>query len=179
MDVSIYSVFVEDSAALIGVVLAVLGVAGSQALKLPWLDPAASVAIGLVLIGAAALLARKSVSLLVGESMDPEQIALVRQVIASDPAVERVGHLLTMRMGSDSVLLTAAVRFERHLDLDQVEQAIERLELAIKQVDPTIQQLFLESGALKQAARSAGTVGMTECDLSASSTPARWSRLPP
>ena len=101
--------------------------------------------IGLVLIGAAFLLARESGGLLVGESIDRDQIAHLRNIIAADSAVESVRHLLTMQLGPDSVLLTAAVRFERRLNLDEVEQAIERLECAIKVQYPSIQHLFLES----------------------------------
>jgi hypothetical protein len=67
-----------------------------------------------------------------------------------------------MRLGPDSVLLTAAVRFHRQLTLDQVEQAIERLEHAIKAPYPSIQHLYLESGALKQAAASAAKLPLPE-----------------
>ena len=156
MDVLVFTVFVEDSAALIGIAIAALGVGLSHALNNPYFDPAASVLIGLVLIASAGLLARKSVSLLVGASLDREQLGQLRKIIVADPAVESVGHLLTMRLGPDSVLLTAAVRFQRRLNLDEVEQAIERLERAIKVTHPAILHLYLESGALKQAAHSAG-----------------------
>ena len=155
MDVLVFTVLVEDSAALLGIAIAALGVGLSHALKNPYFDPAASVLIGLVLIASAALLARKSVSLLVGVSLDREQLAQLRRILTADPAVERVGHLLTMRLGPESVLLTAAVRFQRRLNLDQVEQAIERLERAIKLTYPSILHLYLESGALKQAAHPA------------------------
>ena len=158
MDVLVFTVFVEDSAALIGIAIAALGVGLSHALKNPYFDPAASVLIGLVLIASAGLLARKSVSLLVGASLDRDQLGQLRKIIVADPAVESLGHLLTMRLGPDSVLLTAAVRFQRRLNLDEVEQAIERLERAIKVPYPAILHLYLESGALKQAARSAGQV---------------------
>ena len=154
MDVLVYTVFVEDSAALVGIALAASGIGLSHALGKPWLDPAASVAIGLVLIASAALLAHKSVALLLGASLDSDQIAVLRRIISADAAVEGVGRLLTMRLGPDSVLLTAAVRFRRQLTLDVVEQAIERLEHAIKVRYPSIHHLYLESGALKQAARS-------------------------
>ena len=149
MDVLVFTVFVEDSAALIGIAFAACGVWLSHHFDNPLFDPAASVAIGLVLIGAAALLVHKSARLLVGESLDAGQIAQLRRIIGADPAVESVHHLLSMQLGPDKVLLTAAVRFERRLDLDAVEQAIDRLEQAIKLHYPSVQQLFLESGALK------------------------------
>jgi cation diffusion facilitator family transporter len=173
MDVLVYTVFVEDSAALVGIAFAGAGIWLSHALARPWLDPAASVAIGLVLIVSAALLARKSVSLLLGASLDGEHLAVLRRIITADPAVERVGHLLTMRLGPDNVLLTAAVRFQRKLSLDEVEQAIERMEHAIKATYPSIQHLYLESGAFKQAARSAVTGVAPEATSSAVHIPVK------
>lgn len=155
MDVLVYTVFVVDIAALFGIAIAALGVGLSHAFQNPYLDPAASVMIGLVMSPAAALLARKSVSLLVGVSLDRSQLAELHEILAADPAVENVGHLLTIRLGPNSVLLTAKLRFQRDLSLDEVERAIERLERAIKVPYPSILHLYLESGALKQAARSA------------------------
>ena len=122
----------------IGIAIAALGAWLGHALNNPYLDPVAA-----VLIASAALLARKSVSLLVGVSLDRDQLAQLRKIITVDPAVEPVGRLLTMRMGPDSVLLTAAVRFQRRLTLDEVEQAIERLERAIKAIYPSILHLYL------------------------------------
>jgi cation diffusion facilitator family transporter len=148
---SVFTVFVEDSAALAGIALALLGVWLSHTFDNPYFDPVASILIGLVLVCAAAVLTQKCGGLLVGESVDREQISQLQTILAADTAVESVGQLLTMQLGPDNVLLTAAVRFDRRLNLDQVEQAIARLERAIKAKYPAIQHLFLESGALKAA----------------------------
>jgi len=147
-DATVFTVFVEDTAALTGIVIAALGIALSHITGNPRFDPAASVLIGLVLIGAAAVLARKCSRLLVGESIDRDQIVQLRQIIVTDASVESVGQLLTMQLGPDCVLLTAAVRFKRNLNLDQVELAIARLESTIRRQYPSILHLFLESGAL-------------------------------
>ena len=149
MDVLAFTVFVINTASMIGIAIAALGVILSHMLRNPYFDPAASVLIGLMLIASAGLLARKSVSLLVGVSLDHDQLAQLRSIIVADPAVESVGHLLTMRLGPDTVLLTAAIRFARRLDLDQVERAIARLEQAIKSAYPAIMHLYLESGAIR------------------------------
>ena len=142
-DPAVFTVFVEDSAALAGTAIAALGVWLSHIFDNPIFDPIASILIGVVLVVAAAVLARKCSGLLVGESVDREQILQLQKIIGADPAVESVGQLLTMQLGQGNVLLTAAVRFERHLNLDQVEQAIARLEHAIKAKYPAIQHLFL------------------------------------
>jgi len=146
---TVFTVFVEDTAALIGIAIAAVGIALSHAFDNPYFDPIASLLIGVVLIGAAVVLARKCSGLLVGESLDREQVIKLRETIALDPAVESVGRLLTMQLGTDSVLLTAAIRFKRSLNLDEVEKAIARLETSIKLVSPPIKHLYLESGALQ------------------------------
>ncbi len=165
MDVLVFTVFVGDCAALIGIAIAALGVGLSHALNNLYLDPAASVLIGLVLIASAALLARKSVSLLVGASLDRDQLAQLRKILSADPAVESVGHLLTMRLGPDKVLLTAALRLQRQLSLDEVEQGIARLEQAIKAPYPAIGHLYLESGAFKRATLSTGRMAAPAPDV--------------
>jgi cation diffusion facilitator family transporter len=152
-DPTVFTVFVEDSAALAGIAIAALGVWLSHTFDNPYFDPIASILIGLVLLWAAVMLARKCGGLLVGESVDREQILQLQRIIEADGAVESVGQLLTMQLGQDNVLLTAAVRFKRNLSLDQVEESIARLELAIKGKYPAIRHLFLESGALKAASR--------------------------
>ncbi|MBC7598055.1 MAG: hypothetical protein H7238_03455 [Polaromonas sp.] len=86
----------SPSAALIDIAIAALGVGLSHALNNPYRDPAVSVLIGLALIASAGLLAQKRVSLLVSAGLDRDQVGQLRKIIVADPAVESVGHLLTM-----------------------------------------------------------------------------------
>ncbi len=153
-DATVFTVFVEDTAALIGIAVAAAGIGLSHAFGNPYFDPAASLLIGIVMIGAAIVLARKCSGLLVGESLDPEQIVKLRNAIALDPAVETVGRLLTMQLGTENVLLTAAIRFKRSMNLDEVEKAIHRLETSIKQISPSIQHMYLESNALQTSSNN-------------------------
>jgi cation diffusion facilitator family transporter len=149
------TVFIEDSAALSGIAVAFLGIGLGHAFHNPYVDPAASIVIGLILVAAACVLARETGGLLVGESIDRDQIVEVRKILSRDAAVERVGELLTMQLGPDSILLVAAVRFRRRLKIDEVEQAISRLESAIKAQDPSIHRIFFESGQFKSSFRAA------------------------
>ncbi|MEO8408223.1 MAG: cation diffusion facilitator family transporter [Oxalobacteraceae bacterium] len=146
-DASVFTVFIEDSAALAGIAVALAGITLGHALDNRYIDPAASIVIGLVLVAAALILAHETGALLVGESMDRDQIVQIKKIISSESAVDRVGHLLTMQLGPNHVLLTAAVRFRRGLSIDEVERAIDRLEHAIKTECPSVQRIFLESGA--------------------------------
>lgn len=102
-DPTVFTVFLEDSAALIGAALAFLGICLGRVLHNPFLDPAASILIGILLAAVAVLLGRETGALLVGERTNRSRIHRMRQIITSDPAVERVGELLTMRMGPGDV----------------------------------------------------------------------------
>jgi cation diffusion facilitator family transporter len=150
-DASVFTVFIEDSAALLGNAVAACGIGLGQLTGNPYCDPAASIVIGLLLVAAAFALARETGALLVGESMDREQIRLLRELIARDPGIASVGELLTMQLGPDEVLLNAAVMFRRGLRIDEVERVIERLEKAIAESHPTIKHIYYESAAIRSA----------------------------
>jgi len=149
-DPTVFTILVEDTAALIGIAVALLGVWLGHLLDNPFIDPAASVVIGMVLIGAAMVLAHETGSLLVGESIDRDQIALLKKVFENDPSIDRVDRLLTMQLGPAQALLTASVRFKRDMHIGEVEQAIGRLERKISSQFPTIQHVFFESSSLSQ-----------------------------
>jgi len=151
-DPTIFTVFLEDSAGLVGAALAFLGIFLGRLLHNPYLDPIASILIGLLLVGVALVLGRESGALLVGERTNRARIRRVRQIIQADPSVEGVGDLLTMQLGPNQVLLTVDIRFRRGLDVQQLEAAIDRLESRIRQEEPTIQRIFIEADSLKQAA---------------------------
>jgi len=150
-DASVFTVFIEDSAALIGLVIAALGIALGHAFDNPYFDPAASVAIGFLLVGAAFTLARETGGLLVGESIGPDATRKIRDVFEKDPAIDTVAGLQSMQLGPDEALLTAAVQFRRGMRIDEVEDAIERLEKAVMALYPSIKHIYFESGALRSA----------------------------
>ncbi|WP_141829176.1 cation diffusion facilitator family transporter [Herbaspirillum sp. SJZ107] len=150
-DASVFTVFIEDSAALIGLAIAALGIFLGHLFDNPYFDPAASVLIGLLLVGAAFTLARETGGLLVGESIGPEATRRVRAIFDNDPDIQTVSKLMSMQLGPDEVLLTAAVQFKRGMRIDEVEGAIARLEKAVSDVYPQIQHIYFESGALRSA----------------------------
>jgi cation diffusion facilitator family transporter len=150
-DASVFTVFIEDSAALLGVLVAALGIGLGQLFDNPLFDPAASVAIGVLLVGAAFTLARETGALLVGEGMGREETGELRAIICADPAIDKVARVLSMQMGPDEVLLTAAVQFRRGMRIDEVEHAIERLEQAVRAHNPAVRTLYFESAALRSS----------------------------
>lgn len=150
-DASVFTVFIEDSAALVGLAIAALGIFLGHYFDNPYFDPAASVLIGLLLIGAAFTLARETGGLLVGETVGVEATKRVRTIFENDPAILNVGELLSMQLGPDEALLTAAVQFRRGMRIDEVEAAIERLEKSVTAAYPQIRHIYFESGALRSA----------------------------
>jgi cation diffusion facilitator family transporter len=150
-DPTVFTVFLEDSAGLVGTFLAFLGIFLGRMLHNPYLDPIASIAIGLLLAGVAILLGRESGALLLGERTNRARVRRLRQIIVAESSVEEVGELLSMQLGPDQVLLTACIRFNRSLTVQQLESAITRLETEIRQKEPTIKRMFLQSDPLNRA----------------------------
>jgi cation diffusion facilitator family transporter len=152
-DPSTFTVLMEDSAALAGIVAAFLGIYLSHALDNPYLDGAASVVIGLILAAVAVVLVYESRGLLIGEGVDREMLASVRAIAESDPCVERARRLLTTYFGPDSVLLNMDIQFRPHLPLDEVEAAVDRIEKGIRRKHPEIRYIFIEAESLLGRAR--------------------------
>ena len=149
-DPTIFTIFLEDSAGLIGAVLAFLGIWLGRMFHNPFLDPAASILIGVLLAAVAVLLGRETGALLVGERTNRSRIRRIEHVITSDPAVERVGQLLTMQMGPQEALLTVEIRFLRSLDIQQLESAISRIKHHIRDLEPSVQRIFIDPEAFPQ-----------------------------
>jgi cation diffusion facilitator family transporter len=152
-DATVFTVFIEDSAALVGVAIAAAGITLGYLFDNPYFDPAASILIGLLLVGAAFTLARETGNLLVGESMGADATRRIRKIFQDDPSILCVDRLMSMQLGPDEVLLTAAVQFNRGMRIDEVETAIERLQNAVEAVFPAIRHIYFESGALRSAMR--------------------------
>ena len=150
-DPTIFTVFLEDSAGLVGAALAFVAIFFGQRFKNPYFDPIASILIGLVLAVMAFFLGRESGALLIGERTNRARIRRVSEVIQSDEAVERVGEILTMQLGPEQVLLNVEIQFRKGLTLIQLESAIDRIEARIRQVEPTIQRIFIEAESFKKS----------------------------
>ena len=119
-DPSLFTVLFEDTAALLGLVVAFIGIFLSHQLEEPVIDGITSVVIGGILVVAALWLAYESRSLLVGEAADPELVADIREIVLADPAVTGLGAVLTMHLGPDDVLLNIEVQFTPGLPAEDV-----------------------------------------------------------
>ncbi|MEN6342502.1 MAG: cation diffusion facilitator family transporter [Methanospirillum sp.] len=147
-DPSIYMVVFEDSAAMLGLVFAFLGIFLGHLFANPYFDGAASIAIGLLLMSVAATLASRTGNLLLGEGVSPEQLAEIRRIVESDPVVERAGDILTLYNGPDDLLVTMEVSFSREISAEQMIEAIHRIEASVKSAYPEAHRVYIEVESL-------------------------------
>jgi cation diffusion facilitator family transporter len=146
-----FIVLFEDSAALIGLVIAALGVWASVAFADPRLDGAASVLIGLVLAAVAVLLAREAKGLIIGEAADPDLIARLRAVLDGHPRIDSVNHVRTVHTGPDSVFVAVSADFDDTLPMGEAETLIEVLEQRMKAISPKIASIYIRPEKREQA----------------------------
>lgn len=143
-DPTTFTVLLEDSAALLGLLIAFAGVLGSHALHLPWLDGAASIGIALVLAVSASLLARESKGLLIGEPAQQRVRDSLLAIAAADPGVRHVNGVLTVQMGPHQVVAALSAEFEDALTTPQIEDCINRIEQAAKRKHADVTTLFIK-----------------------------------
>jgi cation diffusion facilitator family transporter len=144
-DPAVFTVLFEDTAALLGLVIALLGIALGQWLDMPALDGVASIGIALILAATAVLLAYECKSLLIGEAVLPEVRRGIEAIVAGQPGILRVNEHRSVHLGPEDVLLNLSVDFASYLSADQVEAAIAEMERAIKGRYPEIRRVFIEA----------------------------------
>lgn len=144
-DPGIFTVFFEDSAAIVGLVIALAGIALGQLLDMPIFDGIASIFIGIVLAITAALLVYESKGLLIGESASPQLVRQVRNMVMETDGIERINELLSMHFGAHDILMTISADFTSSLSADDVESVVHQLEQQIKHQFPDIKRLFIEA----------------------------------
>ncbi|HWC17410.1 MAG TPA: cation transporter, partial [Terriglobales bacterium] len=146
-DPVVFTIVFQDAAAIAGVLIALVGIAFAHKFRNPQFDAAASILIGGLLAAVSFLLARECSHLLLGERAHRTTIEAVRRVVEKDPDVESASHPLTMQMGPHEVLLNLEIEFRDGLSTEQLESVIERLEKAIRHVQPDIKRIFIEANA--------------------------------
>ena len=144
-DPSIFVVLFEDSAAMLGLLVAFLGVALSQYTGILVFDSIASIIIGLILIGTAIWLAYETKGLLIGESANQSIIKDIRGILEATDGIEHVNEILTMHMGPDFILANISVDFMDDKTADQIETTVAEIDTTIKQKNPQIKRIFIEA----------------------------------
>ena len=144
-DPSIFVVLFEDSAAMLGLMVAFAGIALAQYTGFVYFDGIASIIIGLILIGTAVWLAYETKGLLIGESAHQHVVKGIREILQASPEIDRVNEVLTMHMGPDFILVNLSVDFKNSLTADDVESIIAAFDKSIKQQYSQVKRIFIEA----------------------------------
>jgi cation diffusion facilitator family transporter len=140
-----FTVLFEDTAAMLGLIVALSGIWAAQHFNMPVLDGAAAIVIGVILAVTAALLAFECKGLLIGEAASPAVVRSIRNAVSSQDGVIAVNEVLTMHLGPEDILANLSLDFADDLSAEQVEATISKLELAIKAEHPQVKRIFIEA----------------------------------
>ena len=147
-DPALFTVLFEDTAALLGLIVALIGISLAQVLDVPELDGIASVVIGLILAATSGLLAYETKGLLVGEATDPDTVDGLRSILTSAPGIDRVNELRTLHFSPQDILVAISADFSPSLDSNAVEGQVAELERDIKNAYPGITRVFIEAQSI-------------------------------
>ncbi|MBQ4856326.1 cation diffusion facilitator family transporter [Rhodanobacter sp. B2A1Ga4] len=139
-----FMVLFEDSAALLGIAIATLGTFAATTLDAPVFDGVASILIGLVLAVVAALLARESKSLLIGERADRRLGASIMRMAGEHDAIARANGLITVQLAPNQVVVALSLTFLDDVRASVIEELVHRLELDIRRRHPEVVALFVK-----------------------------------
>ena len=144
-DPSIFVVLFEDTAALLGLVVALIAIALGQYTGNPYLDGIASVIIGFILGGTAIWLAYETKSLLIGERANTPVVEGIKKIASEKPYVEHVNEIATMHMGPDFVLVNMSLDFSDRIDAQLLKQSVTDMTQEIKATFPVVKRVFIEA----------------------------------
>ncbi|MGY5849411.1 cation diffusion facilitator family transporter [Salegentibacter sp. F14] len=144
-DAATFAVIIEDTAALAGLLVALLGIFLSQQLQNPYLDGASSILIGIILLVVATFLARESKGLLLGESASPLVMVSIEKILKRNINISDWAVPQTMHFGPDNIFAVIEIDLADDLKLDQAEKTMESLRLEIKNKIPQITQVVIQT----------------------------------
>lgn len=144
-DPTMFLVLFEDSAAMIGLAIAFLGILLGQLTANPYFDGIASLMIGLILGATAILLAYETKGLLIGESARREIVQKIREIVSSYKEIENVNEILTMHMGPEFILVNISADFVDSTPAANVENVIYKMDSQIKGIFPEVKRIFIEA----------------------------------
>lgn len=152
-DPSLFTVVLEDLAALSGLVVALIGVTLSHFAGLVWADGLAAIIIGLILATVAVFLAVECKALLIGEAADPALVAELEKLVTADHRINRASPVLTVHFGPHDLIVAVDVDFTNGLSVLEVEQAVADLEAGIRAISPDAKRIFIEARSIKVGAK--------------------------
>jgi len=143
-DPSVFTVLFEDTAALLGLFIAFIGITAAAYFERPELDGVSSIFIGLILAMTATLLARESKALLIGEAALPHVQEEIMAAVDGDPDIERVNGMTTVHLGPDQIVVALSLEFKDDRSTEDIEDCVERIEARLKQHRSDIASVFVK-----------------------------------
>lgn len=143
-DSDLVVVFGENSAAVLGLIIALIAVVLAKVTNDGRWDAVGSLAIGIVLVGVAIFLAGEIKALLVGEAADPKLLEAVEQVAKASPAIDHVIQVLSTQQGPGEVLVAMKIKFKRGVEIEALEDAINDFERDLRAKFPEAKWCFIE-----------------------------------
>ena len=157
-DTTVRTTLFEDSAAMVGLVLAALGLILRQVTGSPVWDGAASIAIGCLLIVVAIRLGMDNKDFLIGRAAGPRELGAIRQEIEKTPGVDELLDLLTMYLGPEHLIVAARVAFSDDISADRAEDVADDIDKRLADRLPLVPHVFLDPTQAPSATR-AGQAG--------------------
>lgn len=154
-DPTVFTVLFEDTAAMLGLIVAFVGIFLGQVFDLPILDGIASIVIGLILAGTALFLAYECKSLLTGESAAPETVDKIEAILAEETGIVGINELLTLHLGPTDILVAISLDFVNSMTAGEVEETVSHIEERIVAVVPEAGRIFIEAQSLGRHRRHA------------------------
>ncbi|HEX3590215.1 MAG TPA: cation diffusion facilitator family transporter [Pseudonocardiaceae bacterium] len=163
-DTTVKAVVFEDTAAIVGLVLAAGGLIGGQLTGSGLYDGIASILIGISLAYVAFTLGRDNMSLLIGRSVPDRILEQIRDEIMAPEVVDGVGDLAAILLGPNEILVAAKVDFADRASAREVEEACEDVERKLAKRLPAIRQVFLDPTVNLRTSTQDGTVAPSGVD---------------
>lgn len=150
-DPSIFVVLFEDTAAMLGLLVALLATILTQVTGNLYFDGIASIIIGFILAGTALWLAFETKGLLIGESANMHVVSGIRKILKAYERIEHVNEVLTMHMGPEFILVNISVEFRDGATATEIEETVSQLDTEIKNAYENVKRIFIEGEARKKS----------------------------
>lgn len=148
-DTSTAAVVIEDTAALVGLSIALLSVFLGHITGIVYFDGIGSILIGLLLVSVSLFFAVECKSLLIGEGLMEKDVLKIKQVLVDDEHVAAYKKPLSLYFGPEEVLVNLDVNFKDGLTSDEIEMTVDRIERKIKDSIPSVNRIFIEAETIK------------------------------
>lgn len=149
-DPRIFIILLEDSAALLGLLVALAGIAAAQLFEMPQLDGAASIGIALILGSTSIFLARESKGLLIGESASTKIESALLAIAQADEVVQKAHSIVTVHFGPSDIMAGLSIEFEDDMKAPDIEACIVRLEKRVTSEIPEIKTIFVKPQTVRK-----------------------------